>query len=70
VAVVTRPRVLALILAGGRAERLYPLTAERGKPAVPFRSKCGIVDFVLSNFINSRIYALSILAGTNARPQA
>ena len=59
--IVTRPRVLALILAGGRGERLYPLTAERSKPAVPFGSKYRIVDFVLSNFINSRIYSLYIL---------
>jgi glucose-1-phosphate adenylyltransferase len=58
---VTRPRILGLILAGGKGERLYPLTKERSKPAVPFGSKYRIIDFVLSNFINSRIYSLYIL---------
>jgi len=58
---VTRPRVLGVILAGGRGERLYPLTKDRSKPAVPFGGKYRIVDFVLSNFVNSRIYSLYIL---------
>jgi glucose-1-phosphate adenylyltransferase len=50
-----------LILAGGKGERLYPLTKDRSKPAVPFGSKYRIADFVLSNFINSGIYSLYIL---------
>ena len=54
-------RVLALILAGGRGERLHPLTKDRSKPAVPFGSKYRLIDFVLSNFINSHIYSLYIL---------
>jgi glucose-1-phosphate adenylyltransferase len=58
---VRRPRVLGLILAGGKGERLYPLTKERSKPAVPFGSKYRIADFVLSNFINSQIFSLYIL---------
>jgi glucose-1-phosphate adenylyltransferase len=58
---VSRPRVLGLILAGGKGERLYPLTKERSKPAVPFGSKYRIADFVLSNFINSQIFSLYIL---------
>jgi glucose-1-phosphate adenylyltransferase len=58
---VSRPRVLGLILAGGKGERLYPLTKDRSKPAVPFGSKYRITDFVLSNFINSGIYSLYIL---------
>jgi len=58
---VNRPRILGIVLAGGKGERLYPLTKERSKPAVPFGSKYRIVDFVLSNFINSRIYSLYIL---------
>jgi len=58
---VTRPRILGIILAGGKGERLDPLTKERSKPAVPFGSKYRIIDFVLSNFINSRIYSLYIL---------
>jgi len=58
---VKRPRILGLILAGGKGERLFPLTKERSKPAVPFGSKYRIADFVLSNFINSGIYSLYIL---------
>ncbi len=58
---MANPRVLGLILAGGKGERLYPLTKERSKPAVPFGSKYRIADFVLSNFINSGIYSLYIL---------
>ncbi|MDQ7844362.1 MAG: glucose-1-phosphate adenylyltransferase [Armatimonadota bacterium] len=62
-----RPRVLAIILAGGKGERLYPLTRERGKPAVPFGGKYRIVDFVLSNFVNSGIYALYVLVQYKAQ---
>jgi glucose-1-phosphate adenylyltransferase len=58
---VRRPRVLGLILAGGKGERLYPLTKDRSKPAVPFGSKYRIADFVLSNFVNSGIFSLYIL---------
>ena len=61
------PRVLAIILAGGKGERLYPLTRERGKPAVPFGAKYRIVDFVISNFINSGIYALYVLVQYKAQ---
>jgi len=64
---VTRPRILAFILAGGKGERLYPLTRERGKPAVPFGGKYRIVDFVLSNFVNSGIYALYVLVQYKAQ---
>jgi len=56
-----QPRILGMILAGGRGERLFPLTKARSKPAVPFAGKHRIVDFVLSNFINSGIYAVYIL---------
>ena len=54
-------RVLAIILAGGKGERLYPLTHERSKPAVPFGGKYRIVDFVLSNFVNSGMQSIYIL---------
>ena len=54
-------RVLGVIMAGGKGERLYPLTKERSKPAVPFGGKYRIVDFVLSNFVNSEIYSCYIL---------
>ena len=64
---MARPRVLALILAGGKGERLYPLTRERGKPAVPFGGKYRIADFVLSNFVNSGIYALYVLVQYKAQ---
>jgi len=64
---VAGPRVLAIILAGGKGERLYPLTRERGKPAVPFGAKYRIVDFVLSNFMNSGIYALYVLVQYKAQ---
>jgi glucose-1-phosphate adenylyltransferase len=50
-----------MIMAGGKGERLLPLTAERSKPAVPFGGHYRIVDFVLSNFVNSGITALYVL---------
>ncbi len=54
-------RVLAFVLAGGKGTRLYPLTKERAKPAVVFGGKYRIVDFVLSNLINSGIYSIYVL---------
>ena len=54
--------VLAMILAGGRGERLYPLTKDRAKPAVPFGAIYRIIDFTLSNCLNSdirRVFALT-----------
>ena len=54
-------KILGLILAGGKGTRLYPLTKERSKPAVPFGGKYRIVDFVLSNFLNSGIYSIYVL---------
>ncbi len=54
-------RVLGIVLAGGKGTRLYPLTRERAKPAVPFGGKYRIVDFVLSNFVNSGIYSIYVL---------
>jgi glucose-1-phosphate adenylyltransferase len=53
---------LTLILAGGQGERLYPLTKDRAKPAVPFGGQYRIIDFTLSNCANSgleRIYVLT-----------
>ena len=44
---------LTLILAGGQGERLYPLTKDRSKPSVPFAGSYRIIDFTLSNCINS-----------------
>ncbi len=54
-------RVVAFVLAGGKGTRLYPLTKERAKPAVPFGGRYRIVDFVLSNLINSGIYSIYVL---------
>lgn len=54
-------RVLAFVLAGGKGTRLYPLTKERAKPAVPFGGQYRIVDFVLSNLINSGITSIYVL---------
>jgi glucose-1-phosphate adenylyltransferase len=54
-------RVLAFVLAGGRGTRLYPLTKERAKPAVPFGGQYRIIDFVLSNLINSGISSIYVL---------
>src|SRR6478609_6301708 len=56
-----RIRALGIVLAGGKGTRLYPLTKERAKPAVPFGGKYRIIDFVLSNFINSGIYSVYVL---------
>lgn len=56
------PRVIAIILGGGKGTRLYPLTKERSKPAVPFGGKYRIVDIPISNCINSgyrKIYLLT-----------
>jgi len=53
--------VLGIILAGGKGTRLFPLTKERAKPAVPFGGRYRIIDFVLSNFINSGIYSIYVL---------
>lgn len=53
--------VVAFVLAGGRGNRLLPLTEERAKPAVPFGGKYRIIDFVLSNLINSGIYSIYVL---------
>jgi glucose-1-phosphate adenylyltransferase len=58
----SEPRVLAIILGGGKGTRLYPLTKERSKPAVSFGGKYRIVDIPLSNCINSgykKIYLLT-----------
>jgi glucose-1-phosphate adenylyltransferase len=55
------PRVLGIVMAGGRGDRLQPLTRSRSKAAVPFGARHRIIDYVLSNFVNSGIYALYVL---------
>ena len=46
-------KALAFVMAGGKGSRLAPLTCHRAKPAVPFGGRYRIIDFVLSNFVNS-----------------
>jgi len=53
--------VLAILLAGGAGERLYPLTRDTAKPAVPFGGAYRIIDFTLSNCINSDVRRIFIL---------
>ncbi|MFH1768138.1 MAG: sugar phosphate nucleotidyltransferase, partial [Candidatus Omnitrophota bacterium] len=52
--------VLAIVLAGGRGQRLDPLTLDRTKPSVPFGGKYRIIDFALSNLVNSGIYSIYV----------
>ena len=61
-------RVLAVILAGGEGTRLSILSEKRAKPAVPFAGKYRIIDFVLSNCVNSDIYNVAVL--TQYRPHS
>ena len=53
--------ILAVILGGGQGKRLYPLTAERAKPAVPIAGKYRLIDIPISNCINSGIFKISVL---------
>src|SRR5204862_6285755 len=59
--------VLALVLAGGKGTRLEPLTRDRAKPAVPFGGLYRIVDFTLSNCINSGVRRVLVLTQYKAR---
>ena len=52
---------LAFVMAAGKGTRLEPLTLDRAKPGVPFGGKYRIIDFVLSNMLNSRIYGIYVL---------
>lgn len=52
---------LVMILAGGEGRRLYPLTKDRAKPAVPFGGRYRIIDFVINNFVNSGFYKIKVL---------
>jgi glucose-1-phosphate adenylyltransferase len=54
-------KAMGMILAGGEGRRLWPLTADRAKPAVPFGGKYRLIDFVLSNFAHSGFLRLKVL---------
>ncbi|MCL2465466.1 MAG: glucose-1-phosphate adenylyltransferase, partial [Micrococcales bacterium] len=54
-------KVLSIVLAGGEGKRLMPLTADRAKPAVPFGGSYRLIDFVLSNMINSDLMHVAVL---------
>ncbi len=54
-------QVLAMVLAGGEGKRLFPLTADRAKPAVPFGGNYRLIDFVLSNLVNGGFRQIVVL---------
>jgi len=56
-----QPHVLSVVLAGGEGRRLWPLTAERAKPAVPIGGRYRLIDFVLSNLVNSGLLKIKVL---------
>ncbi len=58
---ISRKKILTMILAGGQGERLYPLTQDRAKPAVPFGGIYRIIDFALSNCLNSGLRKIVVL---------
>ncbi|MDE0546835.1 glucose-1-phosphate adenylyltransferase [Microbacterium sp. C7(2022)] len=57
----TAPKVFGIILAGGEGKRLMPLTADRAKPAVPFGGQYRLIDFAISNLINSGLRQIVVL---------
>ena len=59
-------RVLAVVLGGGRGTRLYPLTRDRSKPAVPLAGKYRIIDVPLSNCVNSGVQRIYVLTQFNS----
>ncbi|MEN6435262.1 MAG: sugar phosphate nucleotidyltransferase, partial [Anaerolineaceae bacterium] len=62
----TNDEILAVILGGGRGARLYPLTQQRSKPAVPIAGKYRLIDIPISNCINSEIYKIAVLTQFNS----
>ena len=58
---MSSPNVLSIVLAGGEGKRLMPLTADRAKPAVPFGGTLRLIDFVLSNLVNSGLRKICVL---------
>jgi glucose-1-phosphate adenylyltransferase len=64
---MAEPRILGIVLAGGAGTRLAPLTEDRAKPAVPFGGIYRIVDFTLSNCLNSGLRQILVLTQYKAR---
>lgn len=62
----SKERTIAIVLGGGKGTRLYPLTMDRAKPAVPFAGKYRLVDIPISNCINSGIRQIYILTQFNS----
>ena len=58
---MAQPKILSLVLAGGEGKRLMPLTADRAKPAVPFGGTYRLIDFALSNMVNSNLLRVAVL---------
>src|ERR1700682_2716548 len=54
-------RVLAMVLAGGEGKRLFPLTADRAKTAVPFGGTYRLIDFAMSNLVNAGFLKIAVL---------
>jgi glucose-1-phosphate adenylyltransferase len=60
-------KTIGMVLAGGKGQRLHPLTSRRTKPAVPFGAKYRIIDFALNNMINSGIFGMFVLTQFKAQ---
>lgn len=58
---VQKPHVLSIVLAGGEGKRLFPLSRDRAKPAVPFGGQYRLIDFVLSNLVNAGFVRIIVL---------
>src|SRR6266571_6155144 len=56
-----QPHILSVVLAGGEGRRLWPLTLDRAKPAVPIGGRYRLIDFVLSNLVNSALLKIKVL---------
>ncbi|MEN8172044.1 MAG: sugar phosphate nucleotidyltransferase [Chloroflexota bacterium] len=62
----SRKKILGVIMGGGRGSRLFPLTRDRAKPAVPIAGKYRLIDIPISNCINSGIHRIAVLTQFNS----